>query len=76
MIRMMPTAIIVMSMIYFLRAMFTRMGSMGSRGGPGGIFSIGKSNAKLFDAKGKVKVSFKDVAGCEEVLLPLCQIML
>jgi cell division protease FtsH len=39
-------------------------------GGPGGaggqIFNIGKSKATLFDNKGKVNVSFKDVAGLDE----------
>jgi len=34
-------------------------------GGPGGIFSIGKSKAQLFDSKNNDNVSFKDVAGLE-----------
>jgi cell division protease FtsH len=34
-------------------------------GGSGGIFNIGKSKAKLFDEKGQMSVSFKDVAGLE-----------
>ena len=37
-----------------------------SAGGAGGqIFSIGKSKAKLFDAKSDMKITFKDVAGLE-----------
>ncbi|KIJ68579.1 hypothetical protein HYDPIDRAFT_82055 [Hydnomerulius pinastri MD-312] len=35
-------------------------------GGPGGIFSIGKSRAKLFNQDTDVKVKFKDVAGMDE----------
>jgi AFG3 family protein len=38
----------------------------GARGGGKGIFSIGKSNARLWQKGGKVAVSFKDVAGCNE----------
>lgn len=36
------------------------------QGGPGGLFSFGQSKAKLFDAK-RSKVTFKDVAGMENV---------
>ncbi|KAH7920093.1 ATP-dependent metallopeptidase Hfl [Leucogyrophana mollusca] len=35
-------------------------------GGPGGIFSIGKSRAKLFNKDTEVNVKFKDVAGMDE----------
>ncbi|MDX1685547.1 MAG: ATP-dependent zinc metalloprotease FtsH [Saprospiraceae bacterium] len=39
----------------------------GSAGGPGSqIFNIGKSKATLFDNKGKVNVTFADVAGLDE----------
>ncbi len=40
--------------------MLRRMG-----GGSGGIFSMGKSRAKIFDSS-QIKVTFKDVAGLEE----------
>lgn len=65
----MPTTIFVISMIFMLRVVIDRVGSLRNAGGggPGGIFAVGKSTAKLFNAKGKVKVTFKDVAGCEEV---------
>ena len=39
-------------------------GSMTGRGGP---MSFGQSKAKLMEG-GKVKTTFKDVAGCEESL--------
>ncbi|HPH33427.1 MAG TPA: AAA family ATPase, partial [Chitinophagaceae bacterium] len=38
-------------------------GGAGSGGGPGGIFSIGKSKATLFDKGTKVNITFADVAG-------------
>ena len=39
---------------------------MSGGGGPGSqIFNIGKSKAKLFDAKSDMKITFKDVAGLE-----------
>ena len=40
--------------------------SRGSGGGPGGIFSVGKSQAKVFDKDSKVNATFKDVAGLSE----------
>ena len=45
------------------------MGGMGGGGGPGGInrvFSIGKAKPAVFNKDSKVKVTFKDVAGCDE----------
>jgi AFG3 family protein len=38
----------------------------GTGGAGGGIFSIGKSKAKLFNKDTEVKVKFKDVAGMDE----------
>ena len=35
-------------------------------GGPGGVFNVGKSQAKLFDKDTSTKVTFKDVAGLAE----------
>jgi cell division protease FtsH len=44
---------------------FKRM-SRGAGGGAGGIFSVGKSQAKIFDKDQRVSTSFKDVAGLAE----------
>ena len=41
--------------------MMRRMG--GGLGGGGGVFSVGKSKAQVFDKDNKVNVTFKDVAG-------------
>ncbi|HCT93723.1 MAG: cell division protein FtsH [Bacteroidetes bacterium GWE2_39_28] len=57
--------------------MFRRMNkSMGSGGQGGGIFSVGKSQAKLFDKDGSsTKVTFKDVAGLEEAKVEVMEIV-
>ncbi len=46
--------------IVFFWMIFSRMG-----GGSGGVFSMGKSRAKLVDSS-EIKVTFKDVAGLDE----------
>ncbi len=38
----------------------------GGGGGAGGVFSVGKSKAQIFDKDGPIKVTFKDVAGLSE----------
>lgn len=41
-------------------------GGAGSKDGPGGIFGMGQSRAKLFNAMTDVKIKFDDVAGMNE----------
>ncbi|MBN1986624.1 MAG: ATP-dependent zinc metalloprotease FtsH [Prolixibacteraceae bacterium] len=45
---------------------FRRMSRGGAGGGAGGIFNVGKSQAKIFDKDQKVSTNFKDVAGLAE----------
>ncbi len=45
---------------------FFFMGRMSGNGSGGGVFSVGKSKAKLFDRDNSDKVTFKDVAGLAE----------
>jgi AFG3 family protein len=45
---------------------FRRMSRGGGGGGAGGIFNVGKSQAKIFDKDQRVSTSFKDVAGLAE----------
>lgn len=59
---MFPIALI----IFFWWFIFRRMSKGGAAGPGGGIFSVGKSQAKLFDKDQKVTTSFKDVAGLAE----------
>lgn len=55
----------ILLLIFFWFWMMRRMSSRDG-GGPGGVFSVGKSKAKIFDKDGPVKVTFKDVAGLSE----------
>ena len=57
---MLPFVLIIAIWIFIMRKM-----SSGGSGAGGQIFNIGKSKAKLFDAKSDVKITFKDVAGLE-----------
>ena len=59
--------------IFFFRRMNKSMGGGGSQGG--GIFSVGKSQAKLFDRDNNVKVTFKAVAGLEEAKVEVMEIV-
>ncbi|MBN1819994.1 MAG: ATP-dependent zinc metalloprotease FtsH [Prolixibacteraceae bacterium] len=45
---------------------FRRMSRGAGGGGAGGIFNVGKSQAKIFDKDSKVSTNFKDVAGLAE----------
>ncbi len=55
---------------------FRRMGAAGAGGPGGGIFSIGKSKAKVFDKEGAhVKIDFHDVAGLEEAKVEVKEIV-
>ncbi|MGF1583980.1 MAG: ATP-dependent zinc metalloprotease FtsH [Bacteroidales bacterium] len=54
---------------------FRRMSGAGGAGGPGGIFNVGKSKAKMFDRESHVKIDFKDVAGLEEAKMEVKEIV-
>lgn len=56
-----PVLLLIAFWIFFMKRM-----SGGSGGGAGGVFSVGKSKAQIFDKDGPVKVTFKDVAGLSE----------
>ena len=61
-----PAIFVMAAAFYMLRGMGgIPGGGGGGGGGMGGIFKIGKSNAKLIK-KEDVNISFKDVAGCQE----------
>ncbi|OBA24296.1 ATP-dependent metallopeptidase Hfl [Metschnikowia bicuspidata var. bicuspidata NRRL YB-4993] len=59
-----PTVLLIGGLWYITTKRALAQGGAG--GGPGGIFKIGKSKAKLFNQETDVKIKFKDVAGCEE----------
>ncbi|MDE3235052.1 MAG: ATP-dependent zinc metalloprotease FtsH [Bacteroidota bacterium] len=52
-----------------------KMGGPSGGGGPGGIFSIGKSKAQLFDKGTKVNITFADVAGLDEAKVEVMEIV-
>jgi AFG3 family protein len=53
---------------------FRKMGPAGGAGG-GGIFSIGKSKAQLFEKGTKVNITFNDVAGLDEAKVEVMEIV-
>ncbi len=55
-----PMLLLIAVWVFFMRQM-----QSGGRTGPGGAFNFGKSRAKLL-TENKNKVTFKDVAGCDE----------
>lgn len=63
-----PWALIIGVWFYIMRR------SQRIQGGPGGLFSFGESRAKLYDTK-KIKVTFADVAGMENVKGELLQVV-
>ncbi len=56
-----PIILLIAFWFFLMRRM-----SGGKDGGAGGVFSVGKSKAKLFDKDNQMKVTFKDVAGLSE----------
>ena len=56
-----PILLIIVVWIFLMRRM-----SGGATGGPGGVFSVGKAKAQLFDKDNDRKVTFKDVASLAE----------
>ncbi len=64
----------IIIMIAFWVFMMRRMGG-GSSGGPGQIFSIGKSRAVLFDKDTNVNITFNDVAGLDGAKIEVMEIV-
>lgn len=54
----------ILLLVFFWIWMMRRMSGRG--GGDGGVFSVGKSKAQVFDKNSANKVTFKDVAGLSE----------
>ncbi len=63
--------LLIFGLYFFL---FRKMTSQ-SGGGPGGIFNVGKSKAKMFDKESNINVTFKDVAGLVGAKLELEEIV-
>jgi len=65
-----PFALIILLWWWIFRRM-----SRGAGGGAGGIFNVGKSQAKIFDKDQKVSTTFKDVAGLTEAKQEVVEIV-
>lgn len=65
-------ALVVLLWFFLIKRMSKGIG--GGAGG-GGIFNVGKSQAKVFDKDNNTKVTFKDVAGLEEAKVEVMEIV-
>jgi AFG3 family protein len=63
-------ALLVVLWLFLMKRM-----SGGGAGGAGGIFSVGKSKAQIFDKDSNVKLNFNDVAGLEEAKTEVMEIV-
>ncbi|MDR1847188.1 MAG: ATP-dependent zinc metalloprotease FtsH [Bacteroidales bacterium] len=67
--------LVIMVVMWFLIIRMVR-GAAGSGGGiGGGIFSVGKSKARLYDKEKDVQITFADVAGLEEAKVEVMEIV-
>ncbi len=65
-----PFIFLIILWMFIMRRM-----SGGGAGGAGGIFSVGKSRAQIFDKDTNVKLNFNDVAGLEEAKTEVMEIV-
>ncbi|MCH5305841.1 MAG: ATP-dependent zinc metalloprotease FtsH [Rikenella sp.] len=68
-----PFLLIVVFWIILMRRMSG--GAGGAGGGAGGVFSVGKAKARLFDKNNDQRVTFKDVAGLAEVKVEVMEVV-
>jgi len=66
-----PLAILIGVWLFIFR----RMGAGAGGGGAGGIFSVGKSKARIFDKEAETRTDFSDVAGLEEAKMEVREIV-
>jgi cell division protease FtsH len=65
-----PFLLLIVLWMFIMKRM-----SGGGAGGAGGIFSVGKSRAQIFDKESNVKINFSDVAGLEEAKTEVMEIV-
>lgn len=65
-----PFAFLIVLWMFLMRRM-----AGGGAGGAGGIFSVGKSRAQIFDKDTNIKLNFNDVAGLEEAKTEVMEIV-
>lgn len=64
-----PLILLIVFWIIIMRRM------SGNAGGGGGVFSVGKSKAKIFDKDNSTNVNFNDVAGLQEAKVEVAEIV-
>lgn len=67
-----PTLLLIAFLVWSFKRSSSMMGGGGKGRGPGGIFGIGETTAKLIE-RGAMNVRFKDVAGCEEAKIEIME---
>ena len=67
-----PFAFLLILWMFIMRRM---AGGGGGAGGAGGIFSVGKSRAQVFDKDTNIKLNFNDVAGLDEAKTEVMEIV-
>uniref|UniRef100_A0A1D1ZYX9 AAA+ ATPase domain-containing protein n=1 Tax=Auxenochlorella protothecoides TaxID=3075 RepID=A0A1D1ZYX9_AUXPR len=71
--KLMPTILLIAGYVWFTRRQLGQMlGGQGGAGGARGIFNVGKAKLGAMDPAA-AKVSFKDVAGCDEAKLEIME---
>lgn len=74
--RLAPTLLLIAGYVWFTRRQFGGlMGGGNGGGGPGGrgLFNVGKAQVTVFDKAAKDKITFKDVAGCDEAKVEIME---
>lgn len=64
-----PFILLIVFWVFFMRRM------SGKDGGSGGVFSVGKAKAQIFDKDKSTQVTFKDVAGLSEAKTEVAEIV-
>ena len=73
--RLAPTLLLIAGYVWFTRRQLGGLMGGAGGGGPGGrgLFNVGKAQVNVFDKAAKDKVTFKDVAGCDEAKVEIME---
>ena len=73
--RLAPTLLLIAGYVWFTRRQLGGLMGGGGGGGPGGrgLFNVGKAQVNVFDKAAKDKITFKDVAGCDEAKVEIME---